>query len=165
MEAVLALEDGRVFRGRAFGAAGERCGEVVFNTSMTGYQEVVTDPSYKGQIVAMTFPEIGNCGTNSLDRESDRAHLEGFVVREISLRSSNWRATQALPEYLRERNIPGISEVDTRALTRHIRTRGAMRAALSSVDRDAESLVRKAREAPAIGEQDLVAQVTCGRCA
>jgi carbamoyl-phosphate synthase small subunit len=163
MEAVLALEDGRVFRGRAFGAPGERSGEVVFNTSMTGYQEVLTDPSYKGQIIVMTCPEIGNYGTNSLDQESDRAHLEGFVVREVSLRSSNWRANQALPEYLRERGIPGISEVDTRALTRHIRTRGAMRAVLSSVDRDAASLVQKAQEAPAIGARDLVARVTCER--
>jgi len=163
MEAVLALEDGRVFRGRAFGAPGERSGEIVFNTSMTGYQEILTDPSYKGQIVVMTCPEIGNCGTNSLDQESDRAHLEGFVVREVSVRSSNWRATQALPDYLRERGIPGISEIDTRALTRHIRTRGAMRAVLSSVDRDAASLVQKARETPAIGDRDLVAEVTCHR--
>jgi carbamoyl-phosphate synthase small subunit len=160
MEAMLALEDGRVFRGRAFGAAGERAGEVVFNTSMTGYQEVLTDPSYRGQIVVMTCPEIGNYGTNGLDVESSVPQVEGFAVREVSVLPSNWRATQGLPQYLREHGVPGISEIDTRALTRHIRTRGAMKAVLSSVDRDAESLVRKAREAPGLGELDLVAAVT-----
>ena len=133
MEAILALEDGRVFRGRAFGAAGERTGEVVFNTSMTGYQEVLTDPSYRGQIVVMTCPEIGNCGTNGTDVESEAPQVEGFVVREVSVLPSNWRATQGLPQYMREHGVPGIAEIDTRALTRHIRTRGAMKAVLSSV--------------------------------
>jgi carbamoyl-phosphate synthase small subunit len=160
MEAMLALEDGRVFRGRAFGAAGERAGEVVFNTSMTGYQEILTDPSYRGQIVVMTCPEIGNYGANGLDVESSAPQVEGFAVREVSVLPSNWRATQGLPQYLREHGVPGIAEIDTRALTRHIRTRGAMKAVLSSVDRNAESLVRKAREAPGLGERDLVAAVT-----
>jgi len=160
MEAILALEDGKTFRGRAFGATGERCGEVVFNTAMTGYQEVLTDPSYRGQIVAMTCPEIGNYGTNGSDQESGGPQIEGFVVRSVSVLPSNWRANQGLPQYLREHGVPGISEVDTRALTRHIRTRGAMRAIISSVDRDTTSLVEKARAAPALGDVDLVARVT-----
>ena len=158
---MLALEDGRVFRGRGFGASGERIGEVVFNTSMTGYQEVLTDPSYRGQLVTMTCPEIGNYGTNALDQESKSAQVEGFIVREFSVLPSNWRATQGLPQYLREHGIPGIAGIDTRALTRHIRTAGAMKGVLSSIDRDADSLVRKAREAPGLGERDLVAAVTC----
>jgi carbamoyl-phosphate synthase small subunit len=160
MQAILALEDGRIFRGKAFGARGERTGEVVFNTAMTGYQEVLTDPSYRGQLVAMTYPEIGNYGTNALDHESERLQVEGFIVRELSVWPSNWRATQGLAQYLREHRTPGIAEVDTRALTRHLRSRGAMKGVLSSVDNDAESLVRKAREAPGLHEQDLVAQVT-----
>jgi carbamoyl-phosphate synthase small subunit len=163
MEAILALEDGRIWRGRGFGAASERTGEVVFNTSMTGYQEILTDPSYRGQIVAMTCPEIGNVGTNPLDRESDRASVEGFAVRELSRISSNWRANQALHQYLRENDIPGITEIDTRALTRHIRIGGAVKGILSSVDRNPESLIRKARAAPALEEQDLVARVTCAK--
>jgi len=161
MEGILALEDGRVFRGRAFGATGERAGEVVFNTSMTGYQEVLTDPSYCGQIVTMTCPEIGNYGTNGVDLESSHPWLRGFVAREVSVLPSNWRARQGLPQYLREHGIVGLAEVDTRALTRHIRTRGAMKGILSSGDRDVESLLRKAREAPGLEAQDLVAQVTC----
>jgi len=163
VEAILALEDGRIFRGRAFGATGERTGEVVFNTSMTGYQEVLTDPSYRGQIVTMTCPEMGNYGTNALDQESSGPQVEGFVARQVSILPSNWRATQSLPQYLREHGIPGIAEVDTRALTRHIRTRGAMKGVISSVDRDAEALVRKAREAPGLDAQDLVASVTCSK--
>ena len=161
MEAILALEDGRVFRGRSFGTPGEHTGEVVFNTSMTGYQEVLTDPSYRGQIVAMTCPEIGNYGTNAEDNESSAAQVAGFVVREVSVLPSNWRAHQGLPQYLRERGIPGISGVDTRALTRHIRTRGAMKAVVSSLDRDVESLVRKARDAAPLGSRPLVREVTC----
>ena len=163
MEAILALEDGRIFHGRAFGARGERCGEVVFNTSMTGYQEILTDPSYRGQIVSMTCPEMGNYGTNSLDHESSGPKVEGFVVREVSAWPSNWRASQGLSQYLREHRVPGIAEVDTRALTRHIRSRGAMKGILSSVDLDCASLVRKAREAPGLKDRDLVAQVTCAR--
>ena len=161
MEAILALEDGTIFRGRSFGSTGERSGEVVFNTSMTGYQEILTDPSYHGQIVAMTCPEIGNCGTNEQDDESARAHAAGFVVREVSVMPSNWRARQGLPQYLRDHGIPGISGIDTRALTRHIRTRGAMKAIVSSVDRDVESLLGKAREATPLGDRPLVQDVTC----
>ena len=161
MEAILALEDGQVFRGRAFGASGERTGEVVFNTSMTGYQEVLTDPSYKGQIVVMTCPEIGNTGANPLDHESDTPKVEGLVVREYSRFPSNWRANQDLHQYLREHGIVALSEVDTRAITRRIRTVGALRGAMSSVDRSPESLVRKAREAVPLEALDLVRQVTC----
>jgi carbamoyl-phosphate synthase small subunit len=161
VEAILALEDGRIFRGRAFGARGERCGEVVFNTAMTGYQEVLTDPSYRGQIVAMTYPEVGNYGTNALDRESAGLQGAGVVVREVAVWPSSWRASQGLSQYLREHRTPGITEVDTRALTRHIRSRGAMKGALSSVELDCESLVRQARAAPGLSEQDLVSQVTC----
>ena len=161
MEAILALEDGRVFRGRAFGARGERCGEVVFNTSMTGYQEILTDPSYRGQLVALTYPEIGNCGTNALDQESDGPQAEGLIVRELSVWPSNWRATQGVAQYLHEHGVPGIADIDTRALTRHIRSLGAMKGVLSSIDLDPESLVRKAREAPGLDAQDLVARVSC----
>ncbi len=163
MEAILALEDGRVFRGRAFGGTGECGGEVVFNTSMTGYQEILTDPSYRGQIVIMTCPEIGNVGTNPVDPESAVPQVEGFVVRELSESPSNWRATQGLHEHLREHKIPGMAEIDTRALTRHIRTLGAMRGVLSTVDRDPESLVRKARNVPRLEARDLVREATCPR--
>ncbi len=161
MEAILALEDGRVFRGRSFGAPGERIGEVVFHTGMTGYQEILTDPSYHGQIIAMTSPEIGNYGVNPGDGESHRPWAEGLVVRECSPWPSNWRATHSLSQYLKEHEIPALSEVDTRALTRHLRSRGAMRGALSTVDRDAESLVAKARNAPRIDQLDLVGRVSC----
>jgi carbamoyl-phosphate synthase small subunit len=158
---MLVLEDGRTFRGRSFGAVGERTGEVVFNTAMTGYQEVVTDPSYAGQIVMMTCPEIGNYGTNSGDVESRRPWVEGFVVRQVAELPSNWQATQGLPQYLREHGIPGIADVDTRALTRHIRTSGAMKGIISSIDRDPTSLARKAKDAPGLADRDLVADVTC----
>lgn len=161
MEAILALEDGRCFRGRGFGAVGERTGEVVFNTSMTGYQEILTDPSYRGQIVAMTCAEIGNVGTNAVDPESSAPQVSGFVVRDLSPSPSNWRANQDLAEHMREHRIPGIAEIDTRALTRHLRSRGCMKGILSTLDRDLESLVRKAREAPSLESQDLVGQVTC----
>ena len=161
MEAVLALEDGRVFRGRGFGAAGERVGEVVFNTSMTGYQEILSDPSYRGQIVVMTSPEIGNVGTNAADAESGAPQVEGFVVRELSSAPANWRSTQALHEYLNEHDLPGISEVDTRAITRHLRTRGVANGVISCVSTDAEALVRTAREAPGLEALDLVRRVTC----
>jgi carbamoyl-phosphate synthase small subunit len=161
VEAILALEDGRVFAGRAFGAPGERTGEVVFNTSMTGYQEILSDPSYRGQIVVMTAPEIGNVGTNVVDFESQAPQVEGYVVRELSPATSSWRATQALHEHLREHRIPGLAEIDTRALTRHLRSRGVMKGVISSSDRNVESLVRKAREAPGLEAQDLVRAVTC----
>jgi len=161
VEAVLALADGRVFRGRAFGAVGERVGEVVFNTSMTGYQEILTDPSYRGQIVVMTSPQIGNVGTNPADAESEAPHVEGFVVRELSPVPSNWRSTQALHEYLSQNEIPGIAEVDTRAITRHLRSRGVVNGVVSSRATDAEALLRTAREAPSLESVDLVSQVTC----
>jgi carbamoyl-phosphate synthase small subunit len=161
VEAILALEDGRVFRGTAFGAPGEKTGEVVFNTSLTGYQEILTDPSYRGQIVVMTCPEIGNVGTNRVDLESGTPQVEGFAVRELTTTPSSWRANQGLHQYLREFHVPGISEIDTRALTRHLRTRGAMKGVLSNVSRDAEALVRKAKEAPGLDAQDLVEKVTC----
>jgi len=159
--ALLALEDGTVFAGRAFGARAEAAGEIVFNTAMTGYQEVLTDPSYRGQIVAMTYPLIGNYGTNAEDVESHRPWVEGFVVREVSRRASNWRAGGHLDAYLREAGIPGIEGIDTRALTRHIRTAGAMRAVLSSVDDDPRSVVAKARASAGLVGRDLVREVTC----
>src|SRR5262245_2840143 len=135
-EAILALEDGRTFRGVAWGAHGERTGEIVFNTAMTGYQEILTDPSYAGQIVTMTYPEIGDYGVNAEDVESRRPFVEGFVVRELSQVVSNWRASASLDEYLKRHGIVGIAEIDTRALVRHIREKGAMRACVSSVDSD-----------------------------
>jgi carbamoyl-phosphate synthase small subunit len=161
LEAVLALEDGRTFRGRSIGAPGERCGEVVFNTSMTGYQEILTDPSYRAQIVAMTCPEVGNYGINRDDEESAAPQVAGFVVRAASVLPSNWRARQGLPQYLQEHGVPAICDIDTRALTRHIRSQGAMKAVLSSVDRDVESLVAKARRAKPLGERPLVREVSC----
>src|SRR5690242_1344100 len=124
MQAVLALEDGSVFRGPGFGASTEACGEVCFNTSMTGYQEILTDPSYKGQIVAMTYPLIGNYGVNLVDVESWRPHVAGFVIRELSPVVSNWRADLSLPEYLEQNDIPGLEGIDTRALTKKLRVGG-----------------------------------------
>src|SRR5438132_2823422 len=132
MHAILALEDGRFFEGESFGATGARVGEICFNTAMTGYQEVLTDPSYRGQIVAMTYPLIGNYGTNSLDQESGSPHVRGFVIEELSEAPSNWRSEMSLAEYLRQAEIPGIEGIDTRALTRHLRTRGAMKACLTT---------------------------------
>ena len=161
-EAVLALEDGRVFRGRAWGASGERTGEVVFNTSMAGYQEILTDPSYAGQIVTMTYPLIGNYGVNPQDVESRRPFIEGFVVREWSEVTSNWRATMSLDEYLKLNGIVGISDIDTRALVRHIREKGAMRACISTIDLDEASVVAKAKAAPSMLGRNLVDEVTCG---
>ncbi len=161
-EAILALEDGRVFRGLAWGAQGERTGEIVFNTAMTGYQEILTDPSYAGQIVTMTYPEIGNYGVNEDDVESRRPFVEGFVVRETSKISSNWRASMSLDEYLKRNGIVGISEIDTRALVRHIREKGAMRACLSSVDLEEQSVISKAKNSPEMLGRNLVDEVTCG---
>ena len=161
MDAILALEDGRVFLGRSFGAVGERGGEVVFNTSMTGYQEILTDPSYRGQIVTMTSPEIGNYGVNDFDAESARPQVEGFIVREISEIHSNWRSRKDLPQYLKENDVVGISEIDTRALTRHIRSRGVLRGIVSTIDHNVESLVSKANALPSLASQDLVGKVTC----
>jgi carbamoyl-phosphate synthase small subunit len=159
MIAKLALEDGTIFTGRAFGALGERFGEVVFNTSMTGYQEIVTDPSYTGQIVTMTYPHIGNYGVNADDAESATPRLQGFVVRELARHPSNYRSTQCLDEYLKKHNIPGIEGIDTRALVRRLRVRGAMTGVLSSLDLDDASLVQKARTAPTLVGRDLVREV------
>ena len=151
-----------MFRGRAWGAATERVGEIVFNTAMSGYQEILTDPSYAGQIVTMTYPLIGNYGVNNEDVESHRPFVEGFVVREASEVTSNWRATQSLDDYLKQHGIVGISEVDTRALVRHIREKGAMRACLSALDTDEQSVIKKAQSAPEMLGRNLVDEVTCG---
>jgi carbamoyl-phosphate synthase small subunit len=160
-EAVLALADGRVFRGRAFGAVGETVGEVVFNTAMTGYQEVLTDPSYKGQLVCMTYPEIGNVGINREDAESRGVYVEGFIVKECWARPSNWRSETSLGDYLASAGVVGIQGIDTRALVRHIRTHGAQEAVISSTDLDVDALVRKAKASPGLVGRDLVKEVTC----
>jgi carbamoyl-phosphate synthase small subunit len=160
MDAILALEDGIIFRGKSFGATGERYGELVFNTSMTGYQEIITDPSYKGQIVIMTYPLIGNYGINKEDVESKQPFVEGFVVRECSKISSNWRSEKSLVDYLKENKIVGIEGIDTRALTLHIRQAGAMKAVLSTQDLDEKSLICKAKESQGLVGIDLVKEVT-----
>ncbi len=157
--AKLALEDGTVMTGRAFGARGEVEGEVCFNTSMTGYQEILTDPSYRGQIVAMTYPQIGNYGVNSEDVESARPQLAGFVVRERSRRVSNFRADEDLDSYLARHGIVGLEGIDTRALVRRLRIYGAMRGVLSTEDLDDASLVAKARASPGLVGRDLVREV------
>ncbi len=157
--AKLALEDGTIFTGTSFGAAGEVDGEVCFNTSMTGYQEILTDPSYRGQIVAMTYPEIGNYGVNAEDVESSRPHLAGFVVRQAARRASNFRSSEGLDEYLARWGIVGLAGVDTRALVRHIRMKGAMKGILSTVDLDDARLVAKARSSPGLVGRDLVREV------
>jgi carbamoyl-phosphate synthase small subunit len=157
--AKLALEDGTVYTGKAFGARGEKFGEVVFNTSMTGYQEVLTDPSYKGQIVTMTYPLIGNYGVNPEDQESRRPQVEGFIVREMSRIPSNFRSHGNLDAYLTENNILGLEGIDTRALVRRLRVRGTMTGILSSQDLDDASLVHKARTSPNIVGRDLVREV------
>jgi carbamoyl-phosphate synthase small subunit len=159
--AILVLEDGTAFPGSSFGAVGERLGEVVFNTAMAGYQEITTDPSYTGQIVVMTYPLIGNYGANPEDVESRRPWLEGFAVREISPVHSNWRAATGFGEFLAGHGIVGISGIDTRALTRHLRSRGAMRGVISTEDLDPSSLVEKALASPGLVGRDLVREVTC----
>jgi carbamoyl-phosphate synthase small subunit len=159
-KAILVLEDGRTFRGRAFGAEGETFGEMVFNTSMTGYQEILTDPSYAGQIVCMTYPHIGNYGVNEEDVESRRPWVEGFVVREACRIASNWRATETLDAYLKRNEIVGIEHIDTRALVRHIRDKGAMRAAVSTVDLDEKSLLEKVLSSPEMKNRELASSVT-----
>ncbi len=161
MRAALALADGRVFYGQALGAPGEISGEVVFNTSMSGYQEILTDPSYRGEIVTMTYPMIGNCGINQEDVESERPHLAGFIVKEACDIPSNWRSEMSLDAYLKQHNIIGLAGIDTRALVRHIRDKGAQTGIISTVDLDAESLVAKANAAPSIVGLDLVREVTC----
>jgi len=161
MKAILLLEDGTHFEGTGFGAAGEAFGEVVFNTSMTGYQEILTDPSYRGQIVSMTFPQIGNYGVNEGDRESRRTWLSGFVVKELSAVASSWRATGDLGSYLAAGGVVGIQGIDTRALTRHLRINGAKHGVISTSDFDTASLARKLAAAPRIVGVDLVREVTC----
>ena len=161
MKALLALADGTVFHGTAFGAEGEAAGELVFNTSLTGYQEILTDPSYKGQIVTMTCPEIGNVGVNPEDVESRRPFVEGFIVKEYWPRPSNWRAQQSLATYMAEHNIVGIQGIDTRALVRHIRDSGAQQAVISTAELDPQRLTAKARAAPGLEGRDLVKEVTC----
>ena len=161
MKAILALEDGCIFEGCAFGSVGETAGEVVFNTSMSGYQEILTDPSYCGQIVVMTYPHIGNYGTNEIDEESRRPYVEGFVAREFSAVASNWRSKVSLEDYLTKHNIVSISEVDTRALVLHIRSRGAMRGVISSSDPDPQKLVAKARSVRSMLGCDLASSVSC----
>jgi carbamoyl-phosphate synthase small subunit len=161
LEAILALEDGRTWRGRGFGAEAEVVGEVVFNTSMTGYQEILTDPSYSGQIVTMTYPLIGNYGVNEEDAESRRVFAEGFIVRELSRTYSNWRAGQSLDQYLKDAGVPGISDIDTRSLVRHIRERGSMRGCLSTSKSDEQAVIARARGAPEMIGLDLASVVTC----
>ena len=145
MKALVALADGTVFEGRALGSGGECLGEMVFNTSMTGYQEILTDPSYAGQIVTMTYPLIGNYGVTPEDDESSKPHVRGFLMKECCRLPSNWRSTQSLPAYLEEHNILGIEGIDTRELTRKVRIEGVMAAALSTEDLDPDSLVAKAQ--------------------
>ena len=158
--ALLALEDGQTFRGRSWAADGEACGEMVFNTSMTGYQEVLTDPSYAGQIVCMTYPLIGNYGVNYQDEESSRPWVEGFVVREASRMASSWRAEETLDAYLKRWNIVALEGIDTRSLVRHIRDKGAMRACISTIDVDADSVIAKARQSPSMENRELASAVT-----
>ncbi len=157
--AKLALEDGSIFAGKAFGARGESDGEVVFNTSMTGYQEILTDPSYHGQIVAMTYPQIGNYGVNEHDAESRRPWVRGFVIRELSCRVSNYRAGKSLADYLEENGVIGIEGIDTRALVRLTRERGAMKGILSTTDLDDASLIAKAKASPGLVGRDLTREV------
>jgi len=161
--AVLALEDGTIWAGSAFGAIGQRTGEVVFNTAMTGYQEVLSDPSYFNQIVVMTAPHIGNTGVNDADNESRKYWLSGFVVRAASPRVSNYRADSSLDDEMRAQGIVGITGIDTRALVRHIRSAGAMRGVVSSTVLDSDTLVAMARSVPTMEGLDLVPQVTCAQ--
>ena len=160
MKAILALEDGSLFHGEAFGARASACGEVCFNTSMTGYQEILTDPSYKGQIVTMTYPLIGNYGVNPLDVESWKPHVGGFVIRELSPLVSNWRAHSPLGKYLEDNGIPGIEGIDTRALTRRLRVRGALNGFISTEEISDEEALRKAKEWPGLAGVDFVKEVT-----
>jgi carbamoyl-phosphate synthase small subunit len=157
---LLALEDGRFFEGESFGATGTCVGEICFNTSMTGYQEVLTDPSYRGQIVAMTYPLIGNYGVNSLDQESRSPHVRGFVIEELTEVPSNWRSEMSLDEYLRKWNIPGAKGIDTRALARHLRTRGAMKACLTTEEISPKEATQRASEGEGVIGMDYVREVT-----
>ncbi len=161
MKAVILLEDGFYLEGLSFGSQGETIGEVVFNTSMTGYQEILTDPSYKGQIVCMTYPLIGNYGINFQDAESEKVRVEGFIVKERSRITSNWRAQKDLDDYLKDNRIVAIEGVDTRAITKRLREKGSMKGIISTVDFNIDSLKRKLEEAPSIIGRDLVKEVTC----
>ena len=160
MKAILALEDGSVFHGKGFGARASACGEVCFNTSMTGYQEILTDPSYKGQIVTMTYPLIGNYGVNQEDVESWQPHVGGFVIRELSPVVSNWRAEISLPDYLEQNGIPGMKGLDTRALTKKLRVRGALNGFISTEGIDAGEAVGLAKKWPGLLGVDYVKEVT-----
>ncbi|CAN5455718.1 glutamine-hydrolyzing carbamoyl-phosphate synthase small subunit [soil metagenome] len=161
-KAILVLEDGRTFNGASFGADGETFGEMVFNTSMSGYQEILTDPSYAGQIVCMTYPLIGNYGVNETDVESRQPWVEGFVVREASRIASNWRSTESLDSCLKRNNVVGIEHLDTRALVRHIRDKGAMRAGISTVETDPKALLAKILASPEMNNRELASAVTAG---
>ncbi|MEZ0329826.1 MAG: glutamine-hydrolyzing carbamoyl-phosphate synthase small subunit [Dissulfuribacterales bacterium] len=163
MKAIIAFEDGRIFEGESFTGPCEVAGEMVFNTGMTGYQEILTDPSYKGQMVTMTYPLMGNYGINAEDDESSQIHVSAFVVREYQECYSNWRATGSLAEYLKSQGVPGIHQVDTRAITRHIRLAGAMKAVISTEDLNPDSLIKKAKESPGLVGRDLVREVTVER--
>lgn len=160
MRALLALEDGKYFEGESFGTTGTRVGEICFNTAMTGYQEVLTDPSYRGQIVAMTYPLIGNYGINSLDQESREPHVRGFIIEELSEAPSNWRSEMSLDEYLKKYDIPGVQGIDTRALTRHLRTRGAMKACLTTEKISIEQAVQSAVDGEGVIGMDYVREVS-----
>ncbi len=162
-KAILALEDGTVFEGWSFGFSGEKTGEVIFNTSMTGYQEILTDPSYKGQIVTMTYPLIGNYGINQEDIESQAPKVEGFIVKENSSIFSNWRGDQLLSDYLIHHRIMGVEGMDTRAITKHIRSAGAMKAILSTEDLRQDRLIEKAKASPGLIGRDLVKEVSCDK--
>jgi len=160
-KAVLAIEDGTVFEGLSFGSEGEVFGEVVFNTSLTGYQEILTDPSYNGQIIVMTYPEIGNCGINSEDHESLKPFAKGMAVKEYWPIPSNWRSEQTLDEFMKQNNVVGIHGIDTRYLTKQIRTRGAQKCIISTKDNDKKSLLSKINNSPDIVGKDLVTEVSC----
>jgi len=159
-KAILVLEDGRTFQGTSFGADGESFGEMVFNTSMSGYQEILTDPSYAGQIVCMTYPLIGNYGINEEDAESRRPWVEGFIVREASRIASNFRSTSSLQQYLKTNDIVGLEGIDTRSLVRHIRDKGAMRAGISTVELDPKALLEKVLSSPGMANRELASEVT-----
>ncbi len=160
MQSILALEDGRIFRGLGYGHPGECQGEVVFNTSLTGYQEIATDPSYAGQIVVLTNPQIGNYGTNQADNESARPYIEGLIVREFSPIGSNWRSEQVTDEYMERYSVPVLAEIDTRALVRHLRTHGVMRGVISTTESDPEALVQRARGIRKMDGTDLAKVVS-----
>ena len=160
MKAILLLEDGTVFEGTSFGAKGQKCGEVVFNTSMTGYQEITTDPSYYEQIITMTYPLIGNYGTNALDVESKKVYAAGFIVKENCEYPSNWRNEQSLSEYLKANNVVGLAGIDTRKLVKHIRTQGAMRGIISSTELKISSLAKTLGKYPGLVGRDIVKDVT-----